>query len=214
MWEQRLTDLIQLAEHRRGFREGCRNSAMLNRAICLARLGMSPEDLQKDIEGEGRRNCYPPLTDREIAGAVLSATRENGKTGRRGYTYSNRTIAEHLEVTQAEADRLGLKQIRPDFLDQYETRYGVRYADSPKRGNRTAARPIRREHIQQMVSAALAGAGRVPPLRTLQMMLGTVGIKASLETIRQDLLKLGLHSKSIQSRQMLLAPDDDSSPVN
>jgi hypothetical protein len=175
---------------------------------------MSPEDLQKDIEGEGRRNCYPPLTDREIAGAVLSATRENGKTRRRGYTYRNRTIAEHLEVTQAEADRLGLKQIRPDFLDQYETRYGVSYADSPKRGNRTAARPIRREHIQQMVSAALAGAGRVPPLRTLQMMLGTVGIKASLETIRQDLLKLGLHSKSIQSRQMLLAPDDDSSPVN
>jgi hypothetical protein len=214
LWQYRLDDLRLIAAEREGYREGHRNHALFAHACCMAKLGMKTEEIEKEIRDEAER-CKPPLSAGQWRNAVRSATTErhfNGKT-QRGYKWTNRRIAEQLGVTVSEADALNLRQIRPDFIAQYEKDYGHSYLDSPTWGTRQAKTEQRRAVIRQIVEAALASGGQVPSLRKIADWLRTAhGIKTNHQTVSEDLIVLGLHPKTIPERQQLLTAPSSSSP--
>jgi len=170
----RLAEIEKVAEARGGFREGHRNRAALIIAVTLRGLHRSPEDINEYLT-HFAKCCQPPLS----AGAIRGAAAE------RRYRFTNTTIASCLGITIEEAERLGLRQVRPDF-------HPKRPDANTLKGQKAAA-SSRREALRGII-AALDQQGRdeLPSLRQLVARLAEQGLSAAPRTIAKDLDQLGI----------------------
>jgi hypothetical protein len=213
LWQQRLEDLRLISANRGGYREGYRHDALLYHAICMGQLGFTEAVITEEITRQAD-SCNLSRSDARRAIASGTNVREKGEQKQRGYKWKNVKVALQLRVTLEEANELGLKQVRPDFKDKHAARYGHSYADSPTRGTRAAKTAHRRTLVKQQVLSVLAATGAVPSCRDLVEMLAVHGEKSNPETVRQDLIALELHAKTLPSRQRLLIPEEDTDLVN
>jgi hypothetical protein len=100
--EQRVEQFRTLEALRSGFYDGQRNDAAFIYARLLTTWGCSPKQIQSEVRCLGR-SCTPPLTPREIAGAIKSGTK------RMPGSITNKTIRERLDITETEHAELKKK---------------------------------------------------------------------------------------------------------
>jgi hypothetical protein len=139
----------------------------------MRHLGYSPDEVERSTLALGRR-CRPPLPDREIRGAVQRAPTIHRITDQK--------ISDWLDVTPAEAA----------LLDRCPPASQFGGASSLTRPE-TLTRPQRRD-ARRLAIRSLIGAGNapVPTLVELRAKLDEFNLGASIETIRADLVDMGV----------------------
>jgi hypothetical protein len=139
----------------------------------MRHLGYSPDEVERSTLALGRR-CRPPLPDREIRGAVQRAPTMHRITDQK--------ISDWLDVTPAEAA----------LLDRCPPASQFGGASSLTRPE-TLTRPQRRD-ARRLAIRSLIGAGNapVPTLVELRAKLDEFNLGASIETIRADLVDMGV----------------------
>ena len=165
----RLDEIARIEQSRGGFREGHRNNAALTIAVTLRGLHRSPDEIFEEVSSFGR-GCRPPLSPANIRGAVAE----------RRYRFTNTSIASRLGVTVEEADRLGLRHIRPD--------YRPKRPDANATKGRKEAAAARRDALRAIIEAREEEGKRdLPPLRELVRLLSDRNVVASVRTVSKDL---------------------------
>ena len=170
----RLRDFNTLRALRGGFSEGCRNNAAKIYAWllrCNAIGGADVYGLVSAMAGE----CHPRLPKSAITDAV-----KYSKTMRR---MRNRTIADWLNITCAEAE----------MLEGLPPANGCRIAQD------VALKPMPRQVQRQAVAdrraairAIIAETGNVPDVRTMSRLIGTKGFRGNHQTVFKDYGALGV----------------------
>jgi len=169
----RIREIELIEQARNGFERGHRNKALLIIAATLHRMKRSPDYIHDYLSQVGAR-CRPPVSPHEIRGAITAVTRKQ-------YDHKNVRIAQILNVSVEEANALGLKQIRPDFLPKRP--------DSRELKGRYDKAVARREALQRIVDQT---DGPVPTLRKLVELLSDQDFKATTKTVGRDLDVLGI----------------------
>ncbi len=169
VFRTRLREIETIAEGREGFREGHRNNAALVIAATLRGLHRTADEISEYLTAFAQR-CKPALPAAAVRGAAME----------RHYSFANRTIASRLGVTSEEADRLGLRLIRPDY-------YPKRPEANTLKG-RTDAALTRRRALRQIVGELdKEGRNELPPLRQFVARLADLGISTTVRTVGKDL---------------------------
>lgn len=178
----RLRQFDALRALRGGFREGCRNRALLLYTHLLRKNGFSDGvilDKAKCFADE----CHPPLTEREGLDAIKSGT--DGKFRR----IADRTISDWLDITAEEATGLETWQPASRFLP-------TRPPDNP-----TVSRKDGPESRRSAIRHAVGELRRVPSVREMSRLLAARGVLASHVTVASDYLSLRLTSDNEAARR-------------
>ncbi len=180
-----LEELQMILADRGTIREGEPSREQVIRLYCylLAMVGRSRRDCY-DMARHMASQCRPPL-ERTRADAMAKAgdayaervkDPEDGALPRR-----NVEMARTLAVTVAEADRLGVEKLRPDF--------GAEPKASPRK--------LRAEARRAAVQAVLADFGEVGwTERRLKARLSELGHGCCRKTLRRDLRALGVRPET------------------
>jgi len=168
----RLTEFRSIWWYRGGFKEGHRNDAALIYACHLLLTTVNEAEIRNCMK-EFAESCTGPLSRQQRDSALAAAKQTN-------YRWKNRTIAERLGVTVKEADKLGLRQIRPDFTPKPRSRKGRR-EDKIKR-ELTLKRLVRSYDERGL---------RLPSVNDLCTELAGLGAPGSPETVRLLLRAIG-----------------------
>jgi hypothetical protein len=154
LWQQRLGDFEALRFIRGAFRDGCRNRAAYVYAVILRGVGFTDAAVAEAVGRLGRQ-CRPPLSHREINGAI-----EQSKESRR--QLRDATIASYLKVTPAEAK----------YVPRWAEQHAVPGAIADMSLTNTARIQLRKQSITEIVR----GLGRLPSTRQMARLLGERGI--------------------------------------
>jgi len=170
-WEKALRYFQALLALRGGgFIEGCRNNGAYIYSLLLRRNGLSEGGVFTTVAAFGRE-CWPPLTDVEVLGAVVS-TQSTQAT----IHISTARMSSMLKVTETEAAAL------VPFMPK--TR-------APRGKRREKRMSLRRARVQEIV----AELGEVPPAADISRILKRDGFPgASPRNVVLDLGALGLAS--------------------
>lgn len=166
-------DFQLLRKARRGFGEGERNWACCLAATILHGMGIAKDEILHEVE-DLARDCRPPFELYEAKAAF-----QTGVAARRAPR--NQTLAVYLGVSVEEADRLGLKHIRPDYEPRREfLRTGARKEERVKR----------LAFLQQLANQH----GNPLPFsqRDLVELIQRSGMPVSKGTVQKDLKRLSL----------------------
>jgi len=168
----RIEDMLAIAQHRGGIRQGQRWRT-ISFLACWAKQAGWPLHAIVDMTEDFAKQCTPPYpsegNDVPVQEIVMCAWRDPI-----AHRFRNCYLADSYSVTADLAGELNLRSIVPP-----EVREARAAAPSP----RTQARADRRKAIEDM----LQGKGSVPTLRVIKARLAAVGIEASLQTINRDL---------------------------
>ena len=176
----RYLDFIDLWELRGGFKQGVRNNAALIYAFLLYVRRVPYDDAIVEVERLGA-GCHPRLSVTECRNAVLSAYKRRPRTdwgpGRncQPFRMSKQTMADRLDVTPDEADRL--RKLPPASRFQ---------AAGPKS---TRARFGKKDRLA-LVLEVIADYGSVPSLRKIAELLYRRGVSVSPSTVKSYLQEL------------------------
>jgi len=171
----RASDIRALHQSRGGIEEGMRRYALTTYAVARLLEGASPFDIGQEIERMARE-CQPAFPSHQNDAkthSILLAAMELKRTDQH---WGDDAIARRLEVTAEEADRLKLKQLRPQ---DSEAKAKARAARALNEGR--PKRATRQEFVKSYLTAQ--------PEATNPQLLAAAqaqGVKASLRSIKRD----------------------------
>lgn len=166
-----LAEYERILEHRGGIVEGRRNVAIYYYSLLMFHAGYTFQEARPKVQAMAQA-CKPPCN--EFLATTISAWKSINKPPR------NRVIANAIGVTQLEANKLGLRSIRPDYVNT-----------TKRTGRRTDLQKARHE-----VLTSLWYQLPVPPDTLSEVLdhLKANGLEVSRQTLRNDLKKLGLYT--------------------
>lgn len=166
---QRLDRLIQLISIRGKIREGCRARAAVLLATMCCKCHVDHDEMAETIRRFGRFQCDPPLPESEIDDAIKAAAKYPA--------FTNAKIGDWLLITETEAELTGWPA------------KGQHNASTDAPNNRIAKRDTRHSLIRHLLKCR---GGEVPTLREVEAYLDEHGAKATLATIKSDLVAMGI----------------------
>jgi hypothetical protein len=172
----RASDIRALHRARGGFSEGMRRQALTTYAVARLLEGASPFDIAAELErmaGECQPAFPSHANDPKPHKILQDAMKLKGHKQR----WTDDTISKRLEVTAEEADKLKLKQLRPQDSNTKAERRATRSLNEgmPKRATR-----------QEFVKSYLKAHPQAS-VRELLEAAKAQGIKASIGTIHSDM---------------------------
>lgn len=179
-WARTLRQFEALRRHRGGFLEGHRAKACWLYAIIL-RKNYQPEATVEKMVRELGRDCKPPLPLVDVANALKQ---QSGQQPGRGKNIKDDTIADLLDVTLEESLQVEMEGMPPAARFRKQL-------PAP-----AATREERRDRRRRAIADYVVKEGSNPPLRSMIDQLATLGITASIATIRTDYMALGIVSDS------------------
>jgi hypothetical protein len=181
----RLQQFEQLRAMRDGFSEGCRNRALMLYVVFMLKNGFGQDAIMDNASRFGAE-CHPPLSEREIRGAVASA--QNAKQPHRRFT--DQTISDWLQISPKESALLETWGPASCFRST-----AIAAEKRPTRYERMKAR---RDAITKIVGQA----DRVPSVREMVTILREqYSESASHVTVEADYHALTLVSESEAKRR-------------
>lgn len=152
-------------------REGCRSRFCGLLAYAMTKCGIPREEIAARVFEVGTGSCEPPLPDDEIANAMRQGTKWT--------RICDYKIGDWLLITPEEAELVGwpAKGAHDHRMDQNRTR-----------ADRQAQRQSLIGHLINR------SGGELPTLEVIADFLDEHGARASLATIRHDLIRMGIHN--------------------
>lgn len=184
-YNNRYAQLVKLSQVREpwgGIKDGCRGTFLHQLAVTGYKLrehGMA--DWADTVRMIAKYRCDPPYPTDDTERTIESAIRFSRKKGGLMYMMNRYKLANHLEITEGEAELCGLPPANADpRADRVHTR--------------TDRMNARREHIRQFVEdKSRHDYPALPPLRVIaDWVVNVTGESAALNTIKDDLKALGI----------------------
>lgn len=179
----RLSDLLTLAQHRGGFKQGKRWKSISNACYFAKAAGYTLRDIEKQARKLAKK-CQPPYpsdkNDTPISEIVKAIWVR--------YTprFNNDYLARFFDVTPELADELDLHSIIPAKVARERAKEPSQQAQD---------RTQRRKIIKQIICKQ---PGNIPSLRKLKARLEHKDLSASVATIKKDFDSILIELKSVQ----------------
>lgn len=174
--KKRLNDLLTIAQHRQGFKQGKRRRSITYFCYFVKASGHTLSDIEKQA-GELAKQCQPPYPSDPSDTPIEDIVKNVWIKGSRNF--NNDRLAYFFEITPELAEELDLHSIIPA-----ETA-NKRKKERENRPSRQEAEQIeRREQIKQIIYKHM---GNIPSLRKIRTQLENGGLDTDIMTISRDL---------------------------